>query len=338
MCSLPDDPPKPKAFAQETKQRIQRIKNGLVSQVATEDGSFFDEVREVRAQWDIKAPTQLPPEDRSLLYPEQILRVFRGEANLTEQHIYNTHNWERDIKRLWLWLVVPGLERSRLDLNWWPFMAALVLFQPPLDRLLEFAQYGGIEREDPYGEYGKTLRNDPEFRRKEAAMSYDPMLVSPLISTFPDPYSLERAQQDYYETLMEEINKRFLKPRGLDIDEMRDEVLRDGTLNESLQERQRQISQDLYVEIPKHATLNELRKAVELAHSVKKEAKEEASAVEASEVVLIKAELAYRFYQLDQKFSDLPKKRYPRINSSETFKQYALAGRKLLSKVMKNGE
>ncbi len=331
MNSLPKDQPKPKALTPDTRRRIQRIKNGLVLQVALGHGSFWDEVRETRTRWGIDAPTRLPPEDRNLLYPEQILRVLRGEAKLTEQHIYDRHNWERDIKRLWLWLAVPGLERYRLNLDWWPLMAALTLFQPPLNHLLEFAEYGGIVRKDPFAEYGGTLRNSPEFQRKEAATQHDPVLVSPLISRFPDPYSFAQAHQDYYETLMEEINKRFLKPQGLDIHEMRDEVLRDGTLDQSLQERLRQIPEDLYIEVPKNVTVDELREAAGLAASIRGKP-EKAEEVEASKTSLVKVELAYRFYDLGQSFPDLPEQRYPGIESAETYKKYANDGRKLLAK------
>lgn len=327
MGSVPKEGPRPKALGLKTKERIQKIKNGLVLQVAIKDGLFWDEVRKTRGHWDIEARVQLPPEDSNLLYPE---RLIPSKAKLTEGYILDSHRWETDIKRLWWWLVVPGLERYRLDLDWRPFMAALVLFQPPLDYLLEFAEYGEIVRKDPYGRYRKILQDNPEFRRKEIATSHDPMLVSPLIGAFPNPYSLERAQQDYYETLMEEINERFLKPRGLDIHEMKDEVLKDGTLDESLQERLRQIPQDLYVEVPKHAGIDELREAVGLAHSMQKEPEEEVSVVEASRTTLIKAELAHRYYCLNQSFLDLPKQRYPSIKSPQTYKQYAGIGHRLL--------
>lgn len=162
------------------------------------------------------------------------------------------------------------------------------------------------------------------------------MLVSPLIGAFPNPYSLERVQQDYYETLMEEINERFLKPRGLDIHEMKDEVLKDGTLDESLQERLRQIPQNLYVKIPKHAGIDELREAVGFAHSMQKEPEEEVSAVEASRTTLIKVELAYRYYYLGQSFLDLPEQRYPSIKSPQTYKQYAGIGHRLLDETVED--
>jgi hypothetical protein len=334
MDSLPEDQPRPKALAPDTKKRIQQIKNGLVLQVARRRGSFWDEVHEIRAHWDIEARTQLPPEDRNLLYPPQILQIHRGEANLTGQYIEDLHRWEREhIRGLSLSLAKIGQERYRLDLDWWPFMAALVLYQPPGETLREFADYGGIVRKDPYAEYGKTLQDNPEFRRKEAATNYDPMLTKPLIATYPNPYSYGRAWQDYYETLMKEIDERFLKPQGLDIHEMRDEVLKDGTLDESLQERLRQIPQDLYVEIPEHAVVDELREAVGLAHQMQEESKEDVRIIETSEITLIKVELAYRFYQLKQEFKDIPdrKQRYPSIKSSETFKKYASEGRKLLN-------
>jgi hypothetical protein len=97
-------------------------------------------------------------------------------------------------------------------------MAALVLYQPPLDALLDFAEYGGI------------VAKVPRFEKKDATTTHDPMLVRRLIWRFRHPYAIESLWQRYYETLMKEINERFLKPQGLDIHTMRDEVLQDGTL------------------------------------------------------------------------------------------------------------
>ena len=324
-----------KGLSPEAKKRIQWIKNSLVLQVTLKEGAFWEEVSKIRGGWGIEAPVQFPPEDSSLLYPE---RLLPSEAKLTERSIPDRHRWETDIKGLTLWLAVPGLERYRLELDWWPFMAALVLFQPPPNCLLEFAEYGGIVRKDRYGKYRKTLEGNPEFRRKEETTSYDPMLVSPLINTLPDPYFLEQAQQDYYETLMEEINERFLKPQGLDIHEMREEVLRDGTLDESLQERLRQIPRDLYIEIPKHAGIDELREAVRIAHSMQKDSDEEVKVVGKSQTPLIQLELAHRWYQLNQTYLELPEQRYPSIKSPETYKRYAMAGRKMLNKGTENDE
>jgi len=240
---------------------------------------------------------------------------------LTGKYIVDGRTWDFDIEGLWLWLAVAGLERYRLNLDWWPFMSALVLFQPPLDTLQEFAEYAGIVRKDPFAKYRKAWRKNPEFRRKERATSYDPMLVGSLISTLPNPYALERVWQDYYETLIDEINQRFLKPRGLDIHEMRNEILADGTLDESLQERLKQIPQDLYVKIPKHAKRDELREAVRLAASMLEEEPEKVDeqAVETSQTDLMKVEIAYRHYCLRQDFRDI-ENRYPNI-TSDTLKK-----------------
>lgn len=114
MGSVPKEGPRPKALGPKTKERIQKIKNGLVLQVAIKDGIFWDEVRKTRGRWDIQAPVQLPPpEDSNLLYPE---RLIPSKAKLTEEYILDSHRWETDIKGLWLWLAVAGLERYRLDL------------------------------------------------------------------------------------------------------------------------------------------------------------------------------------------------------------------------------
>jgi hypothetical protein len=136
MGNSPERRRNARTFTDTTTKRVQEIKNGLVLQVATKKGAFWKEICKIRARWDIHAPTQLPPANADLY----LGRLLPSEAKLTEQDIYDLHSWERDIKRLGLWLAVPGLERCREEIEWWPFMAALVLYQPPLDALREYGE------------------------------------------------------------------------------------------------------------------------------------------------------------------------------------------------------
>jgi hypothetical protein len=323
MASVPEERPDPRTFTDKTIKRIQEIKNGLVLQVATKEGTFWEEVCETRARWSIQAPTQAPPANAELLYPE---RLLPSQVESTEAYVYDTHKWDQDVRRLWLWLAVPGLERYREEIGWRPFMAALVLYQPPLDGLREFAKYGGVVPETT------------EHRRADSATSDDPMLVEPLIHRLPHPYAVEWACQDYYETLMQEINERFLKPRGLDIQELKVKVLRDGTLEETLQERLDLLQQDLYVEVPKGVTVDELRKAGELAVSMREgyeegqELETQELLVKASETLLMQVELAYLHYCLGKEYPDVVTDYLPNITSAETFKKYAQVGRTYLPK------
>jgi hypothetical protein len=300
------------AFAASTAKRIQEVKNWLMLEVATQSGAFWEQVRETRARWAVQAPTKLSPKDINLLYPE---RLRRSQAEDLEQYVYDSHNWDRDLGRLSSWLAVPGLERYREDVDWRPFMSALVLYQPPLDTLLEFAEYGG------------AVRRTPEYKR-EGQGSLDPKLVDPLIHELQHPYAVEGACRHYYETLLEEIGERYLKPRGLDIQAIRAEVLRDGPLEEDVQERVRQLPRDLYVEVPDESSVDELRTAVQNAASMRKEI-EVADTPRASKSVLTRVELAYRHYCLGQRYLDVSDRYSPNF-SSETFKRYAREGRPYL--------
>ena len=287
----------------------------MVLQVATEKGAFRQEVRETRERWAVQAPIKLPPEDPALLYPE---RLRRAETEGSEAYVYDSHNWDRDIERLSLWLAVPGLDRYRDVVDWRPFMAALVLFQPPLGTLQEFAAFGGIIRRTP--EDGEGTITD-----------FDPMLVAPLVWNLPHPYAVEGACRHYYETLLQKINERFLKPRGLDIWDLRAAVLEDGSLEGDLQQRIEQIPRDIYVEVPEEPSADELRKAAELAASRRKEAgAPEEPSVKVSNTLLIKVELAYRRYCLNEGYLDVAERYRPNVGSAETFKAYALAGRAYL--------
>jgi hypothetical protein len=317
MGSLPEGRRNARTFTNKTRKRIQEIKNGLVLHVATKNGAFWKEVSKTRARWDIHAPTQLPPADSDLLYPG---RLLLSKARFTETDVYDLHEWNQDVRRLWLWLAVPGQERYREEIDWRPFMAALVLYQPPLGALREFAKYGGI------------VPVTPEHRREDSATSHDPMLVEPLIHRLPHPYAVEWACRHYYETLTK-INEQFLKPRGMDIQDLKSKLMQDGTFEQDLEERLRQVPKDLYVEVPKGVTVDEVRKAGELAVSMH-DAHEESHNVfaEASETRLMQVELAYWHYCRGKKYPDVRPHYLPNINSAETFKRYARAGRKYLPK------
>jgi hypothetical protein len=315
MGTLPEGWRNASTFNPSTTKRIQEVKNWLVLEVATRSGTFWEEVCKTRVRWDVQAPTRLPPEDTNL----QPDRLHRMETEDPEQYVYDSHNWHRDVGRLSSWLAIPGLERYREDVDWRPLMSALVLYQPPLDKLQEFAEYGGI------------ARRAPEYERDEPATGYDPVLVEPLIQELQHPYAVEWACRRYYETLMEQINERFLKPRGLDIQKLKAEVLKDGALEEDVEERTSQLPRALYVEVPEEPSVDELRVAVGLAAS-RREALKEAHrpSSKASKTLLMQVELAYRHYRLGEGFLDVSDRYRPNIKSSETFKRYALAGRAYL--------
>jgi hypothetical protein len=301
-------------LAKATAKRIQEIKNGLVLQVAVKKGAFWEEVREMRDRWAVRAPTMLPPKDTDLL-PELLCR---SRADGTEAQVYYAHNWDRDIGRLSQWLAVPGLDRYRDEVEWRPFMSALVLFQPPLDTLQEFATFGDI-------------LSRPSEDDDGTSSDYDPMLVAPLVWNLPHPYAVEDACRDYYETLLEKINERFLKPRGLDIRELRATVLEDGSLEEDVRQCTEQVPRDFYVEISEEPSTDELRKAVEVAKAQLNVTRAVGvPSVKVSKTVLIKAELAYRRYCLNQGFLDVEERYRSNVKSAETFKAYALDGRDYL--------
>jgi hypothetical protein len=124
-----------------------------------------------------------------------------------------------------------------------------------------------------------------------------------------------------------------LKPRGLDIQQLRTKVLQDGSLEEDLEERLEQVPRDLYVEVPEEPSIDELRKAVELAASMREESEEAQKPFEkASKTLLMKVELAYRRYLLDEGYLDVVERYLPNVGSPGTFKRDPLEGRQHLPK------
>nr|MDP9481373.1 hypothetical protein [Actinomycetota bacterium] len=159
------------------KARITSLKRGLVAQMITRRGPFWDAIEEVRARWGLDpVPTQLPPDSDDLLYPPSVptRRPPRPKEYIYPPDVPNPHMGEPgDLEQYEEWLRlrtewdfdlgdvfrrgVPsryvGEDSSSYrgwpahegrSLAWYRFTAACVLYQPPVEEAPVFAEYGGM--------------------------------------------------------------------------------------------------------------------------------------------------------------------------------------------------
>jgi hypothetical protein len=87
--------------------------------------------------------------------------------------------------------------------DWYTFLSACLLFDPPDAGLEEFAAYG-----DPTPITSLPLGSDPD---KGSG------IVAPPIKYLQDPYKAQEDARWYWEQIINDIGERFLKPLGLDV-------------------------------------------------------------------------------------------------------------------------
>jgi hypothetical protein len=301
MDSLSNQQPNSTIVDPEVIKRIQDLKDDMVLQVALKEGVFWNAVKKTRAYWAIEAPVKLPPENLEWIFPKEPLKSSVRDA------IY----WSQDLNRL-ASLGVKGQERYEEGVEWFPFLAAVVRYHPPLEYLREFAQYGGISLREPL---------DPR-QRKLASGDY--RFVEPLITTQHDPSDLLAAWQWYYETLLDEINE-LLKPQGLNIHTMRHQIEEEKKLEEQRRKELNEAPLNTYVRITDEARVDELREAVRRAVDRQKQRPKIGRGKRRQ---LTAVEIAYRHDQLGENVVKQVE-RYPEL-TSDTFDKYLADGRKIL--------
>ncbi len=313
MDRLSNQQPNSTIVDPEVKKRIQDLKDDMVLQVALKESVFWDEVKRTRAHWGIEAPVKLPPENLEWIYPKE---PPNPDYLLQVSSVYDSIYWSQDLSRL-ASLGVKGKDRYQEGVEWFPFLAAVVRYHPPLEHLREFAEYGGISLREPL---------DPRQRK---LASGDHAFVEPLIMTEHDPNHLVGVWQWYYETLLDEINERFLKARGLNVHMMRGEIEKEMKLEEQRRKELREAPLNTYVRVAGEATVPELRNAVKRAAARQTERPKRGRDKRAQ---LTAVEIAYRHDHLGQGYLEDLCNRYPEIQGKDfsTFKKYLADGRKIL--------
>jgi hypothetical protein len=124
----------------------------LVLQLARTSGPFWDAVADVRARWDITAVNEIPPGSQGVYLPEaceEIGTIDPDDYSPRALEISAAYeNWEAEL----FWLhesVIPQQFRignsgpdpliSQSFQHWARFLSACVLFDPPSEALVAFA-------------------------------------------------------------------------------------------------------------------------------------------------------------------------------------------------------
>jgi hypothetical protein len=200
----------------------------------------------MRVDWGIDAPVQLPPEEKDFewTYPQQPLNQEHA-AYLAMSAVH----WGQRLIDLGRWLKEVEGPRFTERVNFLPFLAALVRYHPPLDRLDEFADYGGVSPID----CGPLAR--------QRFLNTESKLMESLITTQPNADDIAAIWQWYCDTLLEKMDER-LKPLGVDIYAIKTEIEKQEKLDEELKRELKEAPLHTSVSIIEGASVKDLRETV----------------------------------------------------------------------------
>ena len=199
------------------ERRFRAFRHDLVRQLARRSGPFWEAVRELRAAWDVSASCHVPPGRSGVFLPPacdgidaldpydespqawKLNCAYQGWMN----HLYALH--ETAIPEEYLigcgfrgyWSTDASFE------HWARFLSACVLYDPPPDALVAFADafpHGPWEWLDPDG----------------PSVVFGEALVAPEIRHLRDGDEVQRLEMWYRHRVIQALAER-LEPRGVDV-------------------------------------------------------------------------------------------------------------------------
>ena len=272
---------------------LERFKRSLTLQVFIKQGPFWMAVAQLRGKWEIQAPSMLPwiaeaeqnmkDNEDQLIWKEYYERwkrsptktrgylgsppipvsapgpydwrlptasgvsTNRADQFTDEGNHHRLHDWSSDIQRLYWHYVPDSLRTPGLDPYGWSawseFLQFCVLYDPPDMDLDAFAAGGGPYFAEFKDSKGNLVSNPPIVQRYEAMAEH-------------------LAVAGAYESLLKELDSRFLRPRGLDLAQMRKELYSNGfSLFEEIQAYLGSEPIHLYIDVDVDTRETDVRRA-----------------------------------------------------------------------------
>lgn len=251
-------------LASSKERRLQTFRRELVVDLVTRHGLFWERVGWIRSLQRIKAEPRMPPP----LNP--------GRVHLPSWLVPDLGHWrpeQRQPLQEWMVLlnvlhdaVVPDDLRIETPYSysldfWMGFLSACVVFDPPPDNLLGFAEHGVAA----YGDFVNPFNPWDD--------SGGPQMLAAPISFLPDPEQLIAEEQERHSwiigRLQEALDARAIIRRGeINLSEMAShfEFLYQSVQEEARRQRNEMPSPPVrpYITVDAHTTENDVRNAYKL--------------------------------------------------------------------------
>lgn len=249
-------------LASSMERRLQLFRQDLVLDLFTQYGLFWEQVHWIRQIKAITAEARMPP----ALSPNTVhfpVWLKPEDGRWASGQMLQLREWMALLHVLHEAVVPDDLRvvtRYANSLDFWMgFLSACVVFDPPAERLLAFAEHG-------VSDYGDFI--DP-FNPWADAGDAGPHMLAPPIRFLPDPEQLladERARQEWILTRIQEaIDARpVVQMGGLDLLEMAAHFEFRYEATEEYRERQRDAGMRPYIEVTEQTTEEDVRNAFRL--------------------------------------------------------------------------
>jgi hypothetical protein len=253
-------------LASSMERRLRDHRHELVADLFTRHGLFWEQVRWIRERTRVEAEVRMPPllNPDTVHYPGWIraaLKAWSREPGLMQDlrewmallHVLHEAVVPNDLR-------VETPYSNSLDF-WMGFLSACIIYDPPLEDLLGFAEHGVAA----YGDFVNPLNPWED--------GDGPEMLAPPIRFLPDPERViadERQRHDWVlGKLQEAIDRRPAEWRGeVDLAEMAASF---EFVYESVQDEERRERFELprlpmqpYIEVGEHTTEADVRNAYRL--------------------------------------------------------------------------
>ena len=238
-------PPENIGQEHENEASARRFKNGLVAELWTKDGPFWESVRDMRARWGIDVQPQLAPGDSprigDLVFPQSAPGCASGEFSDF------VNRWIQGLGYIKDRNVPPQLEDAA---DWNAFISACVLYDPPEESLIDFARYG----DSPVVHAPYTGEPSNEAAKR-------PLTEAAPIRRLPSEADLEQVQSWLFAHILDEV-KRDIGLLRSDTNEIIEGILQTNfDLRFEYFKRMRELPRRWYIEVRTNITKKQVENA-----------------------------------------------------------------------------
>lgn len=300
-------------------KQIARFKRNLVLNLFLRRRQFWEAVKEARQYCNHVAQPALPPGDKNLFV------VFAmddlGWSVLGEEVRKKIIERVLDLTRS----VVPDALRDEfLDREWNDFMAACILFDPPAEKLLEFAEYGGPTR----------------VVTSNTATNSDPTLsaIAPPIQVVKDPFERDISRIVFMFKVIDDIEKEIDRRHPeIGVKDIIQAILEDEDFALPFDSRLEEIPNRYYLDVREDTSLEDIKRGYHVIRGLQGSHRDKTGAPTRDSLTAVQCAVLYEEFNAPDPVDRRRRKwSYSRLaeqfgfKSARAAKEYVIAGRRIL--------